>query len=116
MISRNARILPGFWWVFALFLAQAPLWGQKSQNIVGTIKDETGAVVPGATVAATHTATNTTGDAISNDRGDYRIIRLSRVGAYEVKASLSGFKTAVASNILMEDGSDRAGGLGSAGG
>jgi hypothetical protein len=47
--------------------------------------------IPGVTIVATHRLTNTTSSAISDAGGRYRLPYL-RIGVYEIKASLSGFK------------------------
>jgi hypothetical protein len=70
-------------------------------SLTGIITDQTGAVVPGATVTATNQATNVEYTAISNDAGNYTVASLP-VGTYVVKAELSRFKTAATRPIQME--------------
>ena len=76
------------------FLAALPMaWSQEvTANIVGTIKDPSGAPVPGATVVATDTARGTVYTAKTNDVGAYNISRI-KVGSYTLKASAPGFQT-----------------------
>src|SRR5579863_6052346 len=76
------------------FLSALPMaWSQEvTANIVGTIKDPSGAPVPGATVIATDTARGTVYTATTNDVGAYNISRI-RVGSYTLKASAPGFQT-----------------------
>jgi hypothetical protein len=62
-------------------------------NIVGTITDEQGAAVPGATVTAMNTGTGATRTATTNEEGLYRIAALP-VGDYTVKAEKTGFTAA----------------------
>src|ERR1043166_3156725 len=71
----------------------APLAAQTvtTGNIVGTITDAQGGVLPGATVVATHTDTGTTYEAISGADGRFNILNV-RVGSYTVAANMSGFK------------------------
>jgi hypothetical protein len=57
----------------------------------GTVRDATGAVVPGATVTATNVATNISRTAVSDAQGFYRIPALEP-GTYNVKTELSGFQ------------------------
>jgi len=59
---------------------------------VGTIKDPSGAPVPGVTVIATDTARGTVYSAKTNDVGAYNISRI-KVGSYTLKASAPGFQT-----------------------
>ena len=65
---------------------------QGSGSIAGTITDDTGAVLPGVTVTATHTQTQRSRSVVSDARGDYRITRLE-AGSYDVQAMLPGFRT-----------------------
>ena len=90
--------------VAVVWLCVSPLWGQSSQTIVGTVQDQTGGLIPGVTVTARHLDTNATREVVTNDTGDYKIIRLSRVGLYEVRAEMPGFNVALAPDILLTTG------------
>src|SRR3954452_7669180 len=70
-------------------------------SLTGIVTDETGAIVPGATVTATNQATNVAYTAVSNEAGSYTVTSLP-VGSYIVKAELSRFKTAATKPIAME--------------
>ena len=76
------------------FLTALPVaWSQEvTANIIGTVKDPSGAAVPGATVVATDTARGTVYSTTTNDVGAYAISRL-KVGSYTLKASAPGFQT-----------------------
>ena len=90
--------------VLTVLLIAPPLaYGQAITyaRLVGTVKDQTGAVVPGVEVTATSQATNVPSLAVTNDRGDYTIDKLIP-GFYDVSAELPGFKTAVSTGIRME--------------
>src|SRR5262245_66496026 len=69
--------------------------------LTGIISDQSGAKVPGATVTATNQATNVAYTAVSNEAGNYTITSVP-VGAYVVKAELSGFKTVTTDPISVE--------------
>ncbi|MCX6633658.1 MAG: carboxypeptidase-like regulatory domain-containing protein, partial [Acidobacteria bacterium] len=88
----------------ALFVATimtSPLWGQSfTGNIVGTVKDQTGAVVPGLEVVITHLETNRRVTATTNARGEYVSVHLG-VGEYRVEATAQGFKQAVRAGITL---------------
>ncbi|HVR38702.1 MAG TPA: TonB-dependent receptor [Thermoanaerobaculia bacterium] len=71
----------------ALAFAQARLTGG---DLEGTVRDNTGAVLPGVTVTATHAATNQARTAVSDSAGNYYIAAL-QAGVYSVHAELSGF-------------------------
>jgi hypothetical protein len=63
-----------------------------SGDLVGTILDKTGAVVPGARVEATKTDTGVKYETKANDVGEYRFNNLP-VGIYSVSASTANFAT-----------------------
>jgi hypothetical protein len=83
--------------VFALALALAcasPLGAQQTVDvgsISGRVVDEMAMEVPGATIVATHRLTNTSVSAISDAGGRFRLPSL-RLGVYDLKATLAGFK------------------------
>ena len=81
------------------FHVQSPL-AQTTGRILGVVSDETGAVLPGATILATHIDTNRVRTAITDDEGRYRLVELP-VGAYEVQAELTGFTTEVRRPITL---------------
>ena len=55
----------------------------------GTITDSTGAILPGATIRAVHAASGNSFEAVSDQRGYYRIP--VRIGTYRITAELAGF-------------------------
>jgi len=71
---------------------------QATGQITGVISDSSGSVVPGATVEVTNQATGFTRNAVTGVDGVYTIPLLNP-GRYEVKASLSGFRTSIRSGI-----------------
>ena len=83
-------------------LAQARLTGADLQ---GTIKDESGAVVPGATVRATNLATNISRTVVSDGRGTYYIGALPP-GTYRITVNLSGFATQTKEGLALRLGQE----------
>ncbi len=76
----------------ALGLA-GPVAAQITRGAIsGTVRDASGAVVPGASVTATNPATNSSRTAITDAQGFYRIPALEPA-SYTVRAELSGFQT-----------------------
>ncbi len=73
-------------------------------NISGTVMDSSGAVIAGAQVVVTNTATGVSTTLTSNDQGRYNAPDLV-VGSYEVSASKSGFQTTVQKSINIAVGS-----------
>jgi hypothetical protein len=73
-------------------------------SLVGTIRDQSGAAVAGASITATNTATNIESSATSNGNGDYEIPSL-HVGVYTISAKATNYAEAVAQNIAVSIGS-----------
>ena len=59
--------------------------------LTGIVTDATMAVLPGVTIKAVHAASGNTFEAVTDQRGAYRIP--VRVGVYKITATLSGFNT-----------------------
>ncbi|MCY4597683.1 MAG: carboxypeptidase-like regulatory domain-containing protein, partial [Bryobacterales bacterium] len=72
----------------------------QDSRVVGTINDESGAVIPGARVIATNQSTNIARDFETDATGNYDIPGL-QVGAYLVRAEAAGFQ-AVETEITLE--------------
>jgi hypothetical protein len=68
--------------------------------LAGTVRDASGAVIPGVTVTLTSTDTNQTRNAITGEEGSYRFALLPP-GTYGVKFALPGFKTSEVSSVTV---------------
>ncbi len=79
----------------AIGLAQA-----ISGDLVGTVKDSTGAVVPNISVIATNVATGVKSTTVANGNGEYRLSNLP-IGNYDLSASSNGL-TGTAKAVLVE--------------
>ena len=73
-------------------------------NIQGNVVDATGAIVQGASVTATNTATQTKHTAVTEGNGSYSFPNLD-VGTYTVEVGAKGFQGYKQSNIALEVGS-----------
>ena len=69
-------------------------------TITGIITDPTGAVIAGARVVATETATGSNSSAVSNKSGEYTIPFLAP-GTYRVTISDAGFKSYVRDGVIV---------------
>src|SRR5262249_7325210 len=69
-------------------------------TILGVVKDTSGAVIPGVSIAVKHTETGLTRTVISSETGDYNVPLLP-VGAYELTTAMPGFKQQVRSGINL---------------
>jgi hypothetical protein len=67
-------------------------------TVLGTVRDSSGAVVPGATVTLKNLSTNITASAVSDENGNYQFLNV-RIGNYSVRAELQGFSVAEAENV-----------------
>jgi hypothetical protein len=75
-------------------------------DILGTVTDSTGAVIPNANVTLLNLDTNSQRTDVTNTSGDFQFTLLP-VGRYSVTVKISGFKTSTTSNLAVEAG-DRA--------
>ena len=78
-----------------LLLTSSPLFAQATGTITGSVLDQDGLVLPGATVIAENTATGATRETVTTGAGSYTIPALLP-GPYRVRAELPGFDEAVA--------------------
>jgi hypothetical protein len=72
-------------------------------SLVGTIHDQSGAAVAGASITVTNTATNIQTSATSNGSGDYEVPSL-HAGVYIISARAPNYAEAVAQNITVSVG------------
>jgi hypothetical protein len=72
-----------------------------SGDLVGTVADATGAVVPNVTITATNAATNAKATATTNASGQYRLSNLLP-GGYKVSAEAPGFSTSIVRDVPVQ--------------
>ncbi|HEY7615679.1 MAG TPA: carboxypeptidase-like regulatory domain-containing protein, partial [Terriglobales bacterium] len=90
----------------ALVLWSSALLAQVSTGaIVGSVKDQSAAVLPGASVTATNVETGIVRTTVTGSRGEYRMQALPS-GSYQVTATMSGFQTENRSGITLSVGRD----------
>jgi hypothetical protein len=76
-------------------------WSQQTTAaITGTVVDEGGAAINGATVTVTDTDRGTTYTAKTNDGGIYNFVRVP-IGNYQVKADATGFQSALQTGLIL---------------
>ena len=68
--------------------------------LTGTVRDATGAVIPGASVILTSTDTNQTRSTVTSENGSYSFALLPP-GTYGVRFTLPGFKTSEVSSVTV---------------
>ncbi|MBA2306403.1 MAG: carboxypeptidase regulatory-like domain-containing protein [Acidobacteria bacterium] len=84
-------------------LLASPLLAQTATtaSMSGRVTDAQGAAVPGATVTLTDRSTNQSRTAVSDSQGRYGFPNLPP-GTYDLSATLSGFKTAQITGLILE--------------
>ena len=86
--------------ILLVLLAASPALAQTGQ-INGVITDNSGAIVPGATVKAVETATGLARDTVAGSDGRYNFTSL-RPTSYDITAELSGFRTSQRKGVLLQ--------------
>ena len=90
--------------LLGLLLAATPAFAQfDTATVLGTVKDNTGGVVPGATVTLTNLDTGVSAVKISDGNGSFEFVTV-RVGRYKVTAELEGFSVALAPEFQVQVG------------
>ena len=80
-------------------------WAQATAQMNGTVRDESGAVLPGVTVTVTQTDTGFTRTVVTEGDGGYVIPNLP-TGPYKLDVSLQGFKTYSQTGIVLQVGAN----------
>src|SRR5437870_11887018 len=91
-------------WIICL-IAPATIWAQATAQISGTVRDASGAVLPGVQVTGTQVDTGISRTTLSNETGFYVLPNLP-LGPYKVEASLVGFRTFAQTGIVLQVGSN----------
>ena len=76
-------------------------FAQNTAQINGSVKDQSGAVLPGVEVHVTQADTGVTRSAVSDETGAYLLPNLP-IGPYRLEATLPGFKTFVQTGIVLQ--------------
>lgn len=105
--TRTQNQRNGHWHPWAMFSAlmllniAGPAFAQlPTGTILGTVKDSSGGVVTGSTVAIKNVETGQSRTVATGDDGAYRVQALA-VGGYEVTVSRDGFQTATRRGLTL---------------
>src|SRR6266481_846380 len=96
--SIGMPVLSGF--VF-LAITCTGAWAQVTAQISGTVKDQSGAVLPGVEVTVTKTDTGLKRSTPTDETGSYILANLP-LGPYRLEAALPGFRTYVQTGIVLQ--------------
>src|SRR6266852_9717301 len=101
---RYRKVLQLLGGTMAALLLCVPLFSQGSSGrIVGTVTDQSGGVISGATVSVVDTERGVTRTLTSNDAGEYNAPSLLP-RTYKVRVEIKGFKTIERQNVVLEVG------------
>lgn len=95
MLRPSAGLMP------AIVLTASVAWAQATAQLNGRVTDDTGSVLPGATVTVTQTATGFTRTVVTDSSGAYILPNLP-IGPYRLEVTLQGFRTSVQTGIVLQ--------------
>src|SRR5215204_4575801 len=85
---------------FLISIALAPSAFAQNAQINGTVKDSSGAIIPGATITARNLDTGLSRTGVTDAAGEFRLPSLPP-GRYSVSTELSGFSTETRPDIVL---------------
>src|SRR5438093_9330708 len=94
-------IFAAFAGMFVFVATSIDLRAQATAQISGTVRDQSGAVLPGVEVTVTQTETAASRTAITNETGSYVLSSLP-IGPYRLEAGLPGFRTYAQTGIVLQ--------------
>src|SRR6266511_4294705 len=83
-----------------VWIAGVPAAYAQNAQVTGSVKDASGAIIPGATITARNVETGLTRVAVTDGSGEYRLPSLPP-GRYAVGTELSGFSTETRPDIIL---------------
>jgi hypothetical protein len=99
LISSRKLFLTAAFLCFVLFPLSS--YAQfDSATILGAVTDNSGAVIPNATVQLINPATGTNVTTVSDEQGNYQFLNV-KIGTYQIKVELAGFSTALIENVTV---------------
>jgi len=87
--------------LLASLLVCPDVWAQATAQISGSVRDQSGGVLPGADVTVTHTGTGVVRSTVSDETGSFALPNLA-VGPYRLEVALSGFRTFAQTGIVLQ--------------
>ena len=100
-ITKSVLLGAFFALIMALPIGQAFAQGSTTSALSGTVVDEKGEGLPGATVIAIHEPTGSRYGASTRGDGRYNIVNMRVGGPYKVTISFVGYKESVQSGISL---------------
>src|SRR3984957_19687665 len=87
--------------VLVVVVACVAAWGQTNGSITGTVKDQSGAAIAGATVVVSSPERGINRQMVTNSSGEYNESALPS-GSYDVIVTASGFKKYEAKGVVLD--------------
>ena len=87
----------------AVLAASVPVAQMNTGELGGVVRDESGGVLPGATVTALHVATGLSVERVTDTQGRFFMASLP-VGLWELVVAMPGFRRVVQSGLVVELG------------
>ena len=104
--TRAGRILSALGAIVAVPLFSGALFAQANfGRILGTVTDQTGAVLPGAVVTVVDTERGVARSLVTDQAGEYNAPTLTP-STYTVRVEMKGFKRLERPNIVLEVGKE----------
>ena len=102
-ILRSRRFLGALSTALALLVgvASAAAQGVTTGSVTGVVADAQGAIVPGATVTATHLPSGTVYEAVSQDDGRFILPNMRVGGPYKITVALQGFGSETKNDVMV---------------
>jgi hypothetical protein len=98
--AKNLLLMSGLFAFLLCTLSVARAQGNATGSIQGTVTDSSGAVISGANVTVTNTATNKIDRLTTREDGGYTVFNLP-VGMYYIKVDRDGFNTEVRQGVQV---------------
>ena len=96
---RGATRLPVLVMATAL-LGSAAAFAQATSSIVGTVGDDSGAVIPGATVTLSATRAGVKKSTATDERGRFQFLQAAP-GTYALEFAMTGFRTEIVTGVEL---------------
>src|ERR1051325_1152079 len=98
MRSHSSRLLL---FTALLLSSNASLLASPTGSVSGTVKDPSGALIPGVKLTLASISTNAQLRTVTNSNGEFQFLQLAPT-AYSLVAESSGFKKAAIGSVLVQ--------------
>ena len=99
-VAKFAGLAFGLLLLVATFLSIPAVAQTQNADVIGSVQDPQGAVIPGAEVKLVEQTRGTIFRAVTTGDGTYQIAGVSQ-GTYRLEVSMAGFKTQVVPNLVL---------------